>query len=68
MRRPPSALALVAYASVSLLGLFLLYKGTTEQTMTFLMGGTVCLTLGIMALVLAIKSARWRRHMQRREP
>lgn len=57
MRRPRSPLELAGYATLTILGLLLLYKGTTEQQTTFLMGGALCLILGVMAFISAIRNA-----------
>lgn len=61
MRRPRSPLELAGYATLTILGLILLYEGTTEQQTVFLIGGTLCLILGVMAFISAIRNAFWRR-------
>lgn len=63
MRRPRSILELAGYAVLTVLGLALLYKGTTEQQTTILIGGTLCVILGVMAFISAIRNALWRRQL-----
>ena len=63
MRRPRSPLELAGYATLTILGLFLLHLGTTGQQTTFLICGALCLILGVMAFVAAIRDALWRRQL-----
>jgi len=63
MRRPRSPLELAGYAVLTVVGLALLYKGTTEQQITILIGGTLCVILGAMAFISAIRNALWRRQL-----
>ena len=68
MKRRLAPLEVVGYTALILVGLFLLYKGTNEQQTGFLIGGTIGLTLGGMGIVSGIRNARWRRHLERRDP
>jgi uncharacterized membrane protein HdeD (DUF308 family) len=51
---------MAGYATLTILGLILLYKGTTDQQTTILIDGTLCLIFGVMAFVSAIRNALWR--------
>jgi hypothetical protein len=56
---------ILGYAAVSVLGFFMLYRGTTDQVSTVLMGGAVCFILGVTGLVFAIRNVLWHRQMLR---
>ena len=67
MKRHLTLLEVLGYATLTLVGLYLLYRATADQQTEFLIGGTVGLTLGGMGIISAIRNILWRRHVQRRE-
>ena len=68
MRRVATPLEIAGYAALSILGLYMLYRGMTGQVVTLLIGGALCLTLGEIALVPAIRTFLWHRQMLRQSP
>jgi hypothetical protein len=65
MRRVPTPLEITGYATLSFLGLYMLYRGMTDQMAAALIGGALCLTLGVTTLVSAIRTFLWHRQMLR---
>lgn len=65
MRRVPAPLEIIGYGTLSITGVIMLYEGTTNQSVTLLVGGAFCITLGLMTLVYAIRNTLWHRHMLR---
>ena len=57
MKRVPTSLEFAAVVGLSIFGLFLLYKSTTDQTSTDLMCGAVCFALGMGVLFIAAKNS-----------
>jgi hypothetical protein len=66
MTRAPAPLEIPGYAALSMLGLYMLYEGTTHQTIAVLIGGAVSFTVGLTGLVFVIRSALSHRRMLRR--
>lgn len=65
MRRVPAPLEIIGYAILSIMGLIMLYEGTTDQAVALLVGGAFCTTLGLITLVYAVRNTLWHRHMLR---
>lgn len=59
MKRPFAPLEITGCAAVPILGIYMLYKGTTDQATGFLIGGAVCFALSVTTLVFVISSAFW---------
>jgi hypothetical protein len=69
MRRIPTFFEVALSAILSILGLYMLHEGSSNKSpaeAVLLMGGAVCLTLGVMTLVSAGRSILWHRRMLRR--
>lgn len=66
MRNVPTSLEIIAYAVFSIAGIVMIYEGTTNQLAGLLLGGSICITLGLITLVYAIKNALWHWGMLRR--
>ena len=66
MRWVPAPLEIAATAILSILGLFMLYIGTTYQRTGVLISGALCLPLGATTLVVAVRNALWHRRMMRK--
>jgi hypothetical protein len=65
MKRVSTPLEITGCLLMSILGLYLLYKGTTDQAAAVLISGAVCFPLGLTLLVPAVRSFRWHRQMLR---
>ena len=52
-------------ASLLLIGLYMVYKGTADQSAGLMIGGAVSSALGVIALVTAVRALRWHRQMLR---
>lgn len=65
MKRVATPLEILGCVLMLILGLFLLYDGTTNQAAAILIGGAICLTLGVTLLVPAVRNFRWHRRMLR---
>jgi hypothetical protein len=65
MKRISTPLEITACMLMSILGLYLLYRGTIDQTAAILISGAVCFPLGVFLLVPAVRSFRWHRQMMR---
>jgi len=65
MRRVSTSLEFTGLVALAILGLYLLYKGTTEQASAVLIGGAVCFALGVATLVFAIENSLSNRQMRR---
>ena len=66
MRNVPTSLEIIGYAVLSIAGFVMIYEGTTNQLAGLLLGGSICITLGLITLVYAIKNALWHWNMLRR--
>jgi len=66
MRNVPTPMEIIGYAVMSIAGFVMIYEGTTNQLAGLLLGGSLCITLGLITLVYAIKNALWHRNMLRR--
>jgi hypothetical protein len=65
VKRVPTSLELAGLVALSILGLYLLYEGMTDQSTGSLMSGAVCLALGAASLFLAVKNSISNRQMFR---
>jgi hypothetical protein len=65
MRWVPAPFEIAATAILSILGLLMLYVGTTNQQTGVLISGALCLPLGATTLVVAVRNALWHRRMMR---
>lgn len=65
MRRLPTPIEIAGYASLSIFGLFMLYEGTSDNGILFLVGGACGVVLGALATVFAIRNFLWHREMLR---
>lgn len=65
MKRVPTSLEITGLLALSILGLYLLYIGTTEQSSASLIGGAACFALGVATLLFAIKNSLSNRQMFR---
>jgi len=68
MRRIATFFEIIVSVTLFILGLYLLYVGSSNQSVSeaaILIGGAVCLTLGVMTLVSAVRSILWHRRMLR---
>lgn len=63
MKRVATPLEILGCVLMLILGLFLLYDGTINQAPAILIGGAICLTLGVTLLVPAVRNFRWHRRM-----
>ena len=66
MRNVPTLLEIIGYAVLSIAGFVMIYEGTTNQVAGLLLGGSLCITLGLITLVCAIKNALWHWNMLHR--
>ena len=65
MRRISTLFETILYAALLILGLFMLYEGSSNKSAiasAILIGGAVCFTLGVMTLFYAVSSILWHRH------
>jgi len=68
MRKIATFFEIVVSATLLAFGLYLLHEGSSNQSVSegpILIGGAVCLTLGVMTLVSAVRSILWHRRMLR---
>jgi uncharacterized membrane protein len=68
MRRVSTFFAVILSSTLSILGIFMLHEGGANKSLSeaaMLIGGAVCLTLGMMTLVSAVRSILWHRRMLR---
>ncbi len=56
MRWVPAPLEIACYMAIAVLGGFLLCKGVTDQATVTLLGGALCMMIGTMILVIAIRN------------
>jgi hypothetical protein len=66
MRRVPAPLEIIGYVALPITGGILIYVGTTDQLVGFLICGAFCIPLGLITLVYAIRNTLWHRDMKRR--
>jgi hypothetical protein len=66
MRNVPTSLEIIGYAVLSIAGFVMIYEGMTNQLAALLLGGSLCITLGVITLVYAIKNALWHWNMLHR--
>ncbi len=68
MRRIPTLLEVMMSAILLVAGLYMLYEPSLNKSSNqaaILIGGAVCLSLGLITLVSAVRSILWHRHMLR---
>jgi hypothetical protein len=68
MRRISTAFEIILSAALLVLGLFMLYEGSSNKSTSataILIGGAVCFTVGVMTLFSAVRSILWHRRMVR---
>jgi len=68
MRRISTAFEIILSAALLVLGLFMLYEGSSNKSTSMpaiLIGGAVCFTVGVMTLFSAVRSILWHRRMVR---
>ena len=68
MRRISTLFEAILSATLLILGLYMLHEGSSNKSPSeavILIGGAVCLTLGVMTLVSATRSILWHWHMLR---
>ena len=68
MRRISTFFEIILSATLSVLGLFMLYEGSSNKSTsaaTMLIGGAVFFTVGMMTLCAAVRSILWHRRMLR---
>lgn len=68
MKRISTLFEIILSAALLALGLYMLYEGSSNKSASeaaILIGGAVCLTLGVMTLVSATRSILWHRYMLR---
>ena len=69
MRRISTVLEMTLSATLLILGLYLLYEGGSDKLASgggiALIGGAFCFTLGVMVLIVAVRSVIWHWQMLR---
>jgi hypothetical protein len=68
MRRIPTFFEIVLSVVLLVAGLILLHAASSSQSTgqeAYLLGGAVCLTLGVLTTISSIKSILWHRRMVR---
>ena len=68
MKRVSTLFETALSAALLFLSLYMLYEGSSDKSASasaILIGGAVCLTLGVMTLVSAVRSILWHRRMLR---
>jgi hypothetical protein len=66
MSRISTPLEFIISATLLILGLYMLNQGSLNKSTNetaILIGGAVCLTLGVMTLISAVRSILWHRQM-----
>jgi hypothetical protein len=65
MRIVPKPLEIVGYICLSIIGLIMIYEGTTDLSLVLLVCGAFCIALGLLTLAYAIRNMLWHRRMLR---
>jgi hypothetical protein len=68
MKRVSTLFETALSAALLFLSLYMLYEGSSDKSASasaILIGGAVCLTLGVMTLFSAVRSILWHRRMLR---
>ena len=68
MRRTPTTVEILIFAALLSLGLYLLDDGSLNKAANesaILTSAAVCLSLSLIALIAAVRSMLWHRHMRK---